>query len=252
MTMVMTIMMMTAMMVLMTMVMMTVMKMMKLVVMVMMAMMMAMMMVVTTAMMRKMMMTTMMNMMMIVVMRTMMTMMMVVIMVVMTMTMRRMTTRWRITTKTTPIIKVSQLWDMIETWGFQENTKEHQGHQPHDDDDGEEEEEECTTVRQQARLPQLSHFSFPLPRTPLSLHVLHACTYTYACMCASNLAGGRVHMLCCCKGCYEAISQCPHRHRSTKCTRGAAGEALSTTVSSAGPRVHLVDRCLCGHCDIAS
>ena len=28
------------------------------------------------------------------------------------------------------------------TWGFQENTKEHQGHQPHDDDEEEEDDNE--------------------------------------------------------------------------------------------------------------
>ena len=42
----------------------------------------------------------------------------------MMMTMRTMTMRWRTTTRmtttlrTTTIIRVAQLWDMIETWGF--------------------------------------------------------------------------------------------------------------------------------------
>ena len=40
------------------------------------------------------------------------------------------------------MIRVSQLWDYILTCGFQENTKKHEGHQPHDDDDEEEDDDE--------------------------------------------------------------------------------------------------------------
>ena len=36
----------------------------------------------------------------------------------------RTTTRTMITTRTTTIIRVAQLWDMIETWGFCEDIKD--------------------------------------------------------------------------------------------------------------------------------
>ena len=39
----------------------------------------------------------------------------------MMMTTRRMTTRWRTTTRTTTMTRVSQLQKQIETWGFREN-----------------------------------------------------------------------------------------------------------------------------------
>ena len=47
--------------------------------------------------------------------------------------MKMMTMRWRtttrtiITTRTTTIIRVAQLWDMIETWGFREDIKDIKG-----------------------------------------------------------------------------------------------------------------------------